>query len=227
MKDMKTAVILFGPPGAGKGTQARSLSSALNCPAISTGDILREAVAAGTDLGKTARGYMESGSLVPDSVVDGIVKERIARPDCSLGFILDGYPRTIPQAEFVEGLFAPGELHTVVVSILVGDEVLLDRLSGRRVCPGCRKMFHLRNSPSRAGEQCDECGAQLIQRRDDQEAVVRERLQVYRRETEPLIEYYRSRKVYFEVEGDGIAAGIFESILGVVRARRGTMAGGG
>jgi len=224
---MKTAVIMFGPPGAGKGTQARRLSSELSCPAISTGDILREAVTAGTELGMTARRFMETGSLVPDTVVDGIVRERLARPDCDSGFILDGYPRTIPQAKFVESLFAPGELHTVVVGIRVGDEVLLDRLSGRRVCPGCRKMFHLRNSPSRSGELCDECGTRLVLRRDDHEEVVRERLQVYRKETEPLIDYYRSRNLYCEVEGDGNAEAIFESILEVVKARRGTVAAGG
>jgi adenylate kinase len=223
---MKTAVILFGPPGAGKGTQARRLSSELDFPAISTGDILREAVAAGTELGTMARRFMEAGSLVPDTVVDGIVRERLARPDCASGFILDGYPRTIPQAKSVEGLFAPGELRTVVVGIRVGDDILLDRLSGRRVCPGCRKMFHLRNSPSRSGELCDECGTRLILRRDDHEEVVRERLQVYRKETEPLIEYYRSRDLYSEVEGDGGAEAIFESILGVVKARRGTAGAG-
>src|SRR5512136_1634439 len=134
---MKTAVILFGPPGAGKGTQARRLSVELGFPSVSTGDILREAVAAGTELGLAARKYMESGMLVPDEVVDGIAKARLMRPDCARGFILDGYPRTIKQAEYVQGLFPGNELNTVVVGIRVEDGVLLKRLAGRRTCPGC------------------------------------------------------------------------------------------
>jgi len=218
---MKTAVILFGPPGAGKGTQARRLSVELGYPSVSTGDILREAVAAGTELGLAARKYMESGMLVPDEVVDGIARDRLMRPDCARGFILDGYPRTINQAEHVESLFPRGELNTVVVGIQVDDEVLLRRLAGRRTCPGCAKMFHVQSSPSKAGDRCDECGTQLVQRRDDSEQVVEERLRVYQENTRPLIEFYQSRKVYFEVDGSGAVDGIFESILGIVNARLG------
>ncbi len=217
----KVAIILFGPPGAGKGTQARRLSRALGFPAISTGDILREALAAGSDLGKAAKSYMESGALVPDAVVDAIVRERLARQDCARGFILDGYPRTIPQAEFVASLFAPGELNTVVVGINVDDAILLDRLSGRRTCPRCRKMFHIRTSPSRSGDRCDECGMELVLRPDDSEEVVRERLQVYYKNTRPLIDHYRAKARYSEVDGSGSAEGIFESILGIVRERQG------
>jgi adenylate kinase len=217
--DMKTAVILFGPPGAGKGTQARRVSSELGYPAISTGDMLREAVAAGTDLGRSARKYMESGLLVPDAVVDGIVKDRLNRPDCSRGFILDGYPRTISQAGYVESLFPAGDLCTVVVGIVVGDDVLLRRIAGRRTCPGCAKMFHVQSSPSRAGDRCDECGTQLVQRRDDSEEVVKERLRVYQENTRPLIEFYKARKVYFEVDGSGTVDGIFESISRIVNTR--------
>ncbi len=216
---MKTALILFGPPGAGKGTQARRLSVELGYPSVSTGDILREAVAAGTELGRAARKYMESGMLVPDDVVDGIARDRLMRPDCARGFILDGYPRTISQAKHVEGLFPRGELNTVVVGIRVEDEILLRRLAGRRTCPGCSKMFHLQSSPSKAGDRCDECGTQLVQRRDDSEQVVKERLRVYQENTRPLIEFYSSRKVYFEVDGSGAVEGIFESILGIVNAR--------
>jgi len=218
-RDMKTAVILFGPPGAGKGTQARKLSVELGYPAVSTGDILREAVAAGAALGQSARKYMESGMLVPDDVVDGIAKDRLMRPDCARGFILDGYPRTINQAQHVESLFPPGELCTVVVGIEVAEDVLLRRLAGRRTCPRCAKMFHVQSSPSRAGDRCDECGTQLVQRRDDSEQVVKERLRVYQENTRPLIEFYKSRKVYFEVDGSRTVDGIFESILGIVNAR--------
>ncbi len=216
---MKTAVILFGPPGAGKGTQARRLSVELGFPSVSTGDILREAVAAGRELGQAARRYMESGMLVPDEVVDGIARDRLMRPDCAHGFILDGYPRTIKQAEHVEGLFPRGELNTVVVGIRVEDDVLLKRLAGRRTCPGCAKMFHVESSPSKAGDRCDECGTTLVQRRDDSEQVVKERLRVYQENTRPLIEFYRSRSLYFEVDGSGAVEGIFESILGIVNAR--------
>ncbi len=217
----KVAIILFGPPGAGKGTQARRLSRALGFPAISTGDILREAVAEGNDLGRTAKSLMESGALVPDVVVDGIIKERLARQDCDRGFILDGYPRTIPQAEFVAGLYEPCELQTVVVGIHVDDAILLDRLSGRRTCPGCRKMFHVRTSPSRSDDRCDECGTELVLRPDDSEEVVRERLQVYHRNTRPLIDHYRAKGQYLEVDGSGSVEGIFGSILQIVREREG------
>jgi len=224
-RDMKTAVILFGPPGAGKGTQARRLSVQLGYPAVSTGDILREAVAAGTELGQSARKYMESGMLVPDDVVDGIAKDRLMRPDCARGFILDGYPRTIHQAQHVENLFSPGDLCTVVVGIRVEDDVLLRRLAGRRTCPGCAKMFHVQSSPSKAGDRCDECGTQLVQRRDDSEEVVKERLRVYQENTRPLIDFYKVRKVYSEVDGSGTVDVIFGSILGIVDARisRGVM----
>ncbi len=217
----KAAIILFGPPGAGKGTQARRLSRALGFPAVSTGDILREAVAAGSELGRTAKRHMESGALVPDAVVDGIIKERLARQDCDRGFILDGYPRTIPQAEFVAGLYQPGELRTVVVGIDVDDTILLDRLSGRRTCPGCRKMFHIRTSPSKSGDRCDECGTELVLRPDDSEEVVRERLQVYHRNTKPLIDHYRAKDQYWEVDGSGSMERIFESILQIVRDSQG------
>ncbi len=217
--DMKTAVILFGPPGAGKGTQARRLSAELDYLAISTGDMLREAVASGTELGQSARKYMESGLLVPDEVVDGIVKDRLNRPDCARGFILDGYPRTISQAEYVESLFPAGDLCTVVVGIEVEDDVLLRRIAGRRTCPGCAKMFHVQSSPSRAGDRCDECGTQLVQRPDDSEEVVKERLRVYQENTRPLIEFYRARKVYCEVDGNGTVDTIFESITRIVNTR--------
>jgi adenylate kinase len=218
-RDMKTALILFGPPGAGKGTQARRLSAELGYPSVSTGDILREAVAAGTELGQSARKYMESGLLVPDEVVDGIARDRLMRPDCARGFILDGYPRTINQARHVESLFPPDGLCTVVVGIRVADDALLQRLAGRRTCPGCAKMFHVQSSPSRSGDRCDECGTQLVQRRDDSEQVVKERLRVYQNNTRPLIDFYRSREVYFEVDGSGTVDSIFESILGIVNAR--------
>ncbi len=187
------AVILLGPPGAGKGTQGRMLGAALGYPRISTGDILREALRDRTELGKRAQGYMESGSLVPDALVDAIVRERLKRADCAEGFVLDGYPRTVPQAEFLDGLFAAEGTRPLAVGIQVDDEALVARLSGRLTCPSCNKMFHVESSPSRTGDRCDECGAALVQRKDDTVEVIRERLQVYHRETEPLVEFYSAR----------------------------------
>ena len=214
------AVILLGPPGAGKGTQGRMLGAALGYPRISTGDILREAVRNQMALGRQAQGYMESGNLVPDELVDAIVKERIKRDDCAQGFILDGYPRTVPQAEFLDELFARESSKPLAVGIRVVDQVLLARLSGRLTCPSCGKMFHVVTSPSKAGDRCDECGTPLIQRKDDTVKVIEERLQVYHEETEPLIGFYRSRDCYVEVDGDRTVDEIQAAILEVVKSRQ-------
>ncbi len=214
------AVILLGPPGAGKGTQGRMLGSALGYPRISTGDILREALRNQTELGRQAQGYMESGSLVPDALVDAIVRERLKQEDCAEGFLLDGYPRTVPQAEFLDRLFAAEGTRPLAVGIQVDDEVLVARLSGRLTCPSCSKMFHVVSSPSKAGDRCDECGAVLVQRKDDTVEVIRERLQVYHKETEPLIEFYRAWGCYVEVDGDRAADEIQRAILEVVKTRQ-------
>jgi adenylate kinase len=214
------AVILLGPPGAGKGTQGRMLGVALGYPRISTGDILREAVRNQTVLGKKAQGFMESGNLVPDALVDAIVEERIKRDDCAQGFILDGYPRTVPQAEFLGGILTKESAKPLAVGIQVADQALVTRLSGRLTCPSCSKMFHVVTSPSKAGESCDECGTALIQRKDDTVKVIEERLQVYHQETEPLIDFYTSRDCYVEVDGGRSVDEIQAAILEVVRNRQ-------
>jgi len=213
---MRPAVILMGPPGAGKGTQARKLGLSLACPKISTGDILREAVQEGTELGVEARRYVESGRLVPDGLVDAIVQERLGRDDCREGFILDGYPRTLAQARFLGGVLAGRDLDVQAIGIRVPDEALVQRLAGRWSCPKCGKVFNEVGNPSSRGDQCDECRSPLMHRKDDSEDVVAERIAIYHRSTEPLIGYYREQGCYREVDGEGTVEGIFETLKGMI-----------
>jgi adenylate kinase len=212
----RTAIILLGPPGAGKGTQGRMLSADFALPSISTGDILREAVRNRTDLGKQAKEHMDRGGLVPDALVDAIVRERLARADCRKGFILDGYPRTVGQARFLDREYSGEGMRFLAIGIAVPDEALVRRLTGRRSCPKCNKIFHIETSPSRKGDYCDECGTLLIQRRDDTVEVVRQRLQVYHESTRPLIEYYRERDGYVEVDGTGPVEAIYRNLRRIV-----------
>ncbi len=216
----RLAVILFGPPAAGKGTQARMLGAELKFPVISTGDILRESVREKTELGKQAKGYMDSGALVPDELVDAIAKERLGRKDCSDGFILDGYPRTIKQAQFLDASFRDERVKTIVVGITVDDKTLVGRISGRRSCPNCGKVFAAASLPSTGELKCDECGTPLVQRKDDTAEVMEERLRVYHRQTQPLIEYYRGRGLYVEVDGDRQVGDVYHSILEIVRKQK-------
>jgi adenylate kinase len=220
MGQNRIAIIVLGPPGAGKGTQARRLGEAFNFPSISTGDMFREELNNQTELGKKAQAYMESGGLVPDEVVDAMVKARLSRKDCEHGFILDGYPRTIHQAEFLQGLIVEEDAQVLTIGIHVEDEVLVNRLSSRWTCPKCGKMFNAKSSPSRAGDRCDACGTPLGQRKDDSPGVVRERLAVYRRETKPLIEYFQERGSYVEVNGADSVDTIFGNILHVVKQKQ-------
>ncbi len=219
----RLALILFGPPAAGKGTQARMVGAALKVPSISTGDILREAVRNETELGKEAKRYMESGALVPDDLVDAIVKERLQREDCARGFILDGYPRTVHQAVFLESAFKEDDLKIRVVGIAVADDVLIRRIAGRRSCPKCGKVFNFGNAPSSEGAVCDEDGTALVSRKDDSPEVMYQRLQVYHRQTRPLVDYYQGRRWYAEVDGDRPADEVNQSILQVVQSQVGAM----
>ena len=191
-------LILLGAPGAGKGTQAEVICDRLGIPAISTGNILREAVKNGTEMGLKAKSYMDSGALVPDPVIIGIIKERLAAPDCARGFILDGVPRTVAQAEALEQM---GVEIDKVVDLEVADEVIMRRLSGRRVCSACGASYHLEFKPSREPDLCDRCGGPLIVRKDDQPDTVRDRLAAYHEQTEPLVEYYRGKGKLVVVEG--------------------------
>lgn len=180
-------LILLGAPGAGKGTQAEVISEALSIPQISTGNILREAVKNGTEFGLKAKAAMESGALVSDEVVIGILKDRIAQDDCKNGFILDGFPRTVPQAEALEAM---GVNIDKVVEIYVPDETISKRLSGRRVCEGCGASYHTDFKPSRVAGKCDKCGGNTVIRKDDEPATVLERLKVYHEQTAPLKDFY-------------------------------------
>lgn len=191
-------IIFFGAPGAGKGTQAEIVSQKLNIPTISTGAIIRAAIKAGTDMGKSAQSYIEKGNLVPDEVVIGIIKDRLEEDDCRNGFILDGFPRTIPQAEALDRM---GINIDVVLELFVSDDEIVTRMSGRRVCPKCGATYHTKFNPSTAGENCDKCGEVLSIRKDDAPEVVKSRLVVYHNETEPLKEYYGNKGLVKTVIG--------------------------
>ena len=190
-------LILLGPPGAGKGTQADILSKKLDIPTISTGNILRGAVRMGTPVGLKAKEFMDAGKLVPDEVIIGIVAERLAEPDCENGYILDGVPRTIAQAEAIENA---GIHFDNVISIEISDETIIDRMGGRRACVGCGATYHVVSAPSKEEGKCDKCGAELVLRDDDKPETVKNRLEVYHNETEPLKDFYKARGVLKSVD---------------------------
>ena len=185
-------LILLGAPGAGKGTQAAKISEILNIPAISTGNMLRAAIKDGTETGKRAQGYIASGGLVPDEIIMDIVVERLSRPDCRNGFILDGVPRNIPQAKALE---KAGIAFDAVILIDITDAEIMERMSGRRVCGGCGASYHIKAMPPQNEGICDSCGEKLIRRADDAPETVEKRLRVYHTETEPLIEFYSQRGI--------------------------------
>ena len=207
-------LILLGAPGAGKGTQAEVIREKLSIPAVSTGNILREAQKNGTELGLKAKSYMESGALVPDEVVIGILKERIAQEDCQNGFILDGVPRTIAQAESLE---KAGIRFDDVISIEIPDEAIMERMSGRRVCEHCGASYHLVAVPPKVPGVCDSCGGKLIQRHDDEPETVKHRLEVYHKETEPLKDFYAERGLLRSVENQPSVEATTKAILNALR----------
>ena len=191
-------LILLGAPGAGKGTQAEVIAEHLNIPTISTGNIIREALKSGTEMGLKAKEFMDAGKLVPDDIVSGIIKERLAQPDCANGFILDGFPRTIPQAEALDRM---GVAIDRVIEIEVADDTIARRVSGRRICPSCGSSYHVDYKRPTVEGICDRCGDTLVQRQDDRPDTVRERLSVYHEQTEPLKSYYAAAGKLFVVEG--------------------------
>ena len=191
-------LILLGAPGAGKGTQAEVISEHLSIPTISTGNIIRAALKAQTEMGIKAKEFIDKGLLVPDDVVIGIVKERLKEDDCKNGFILDGFPRTVPQAQALDEM---GVEIDKVIDIQVPDEKIVQRLSGRRVCGGCGASYHLLYKKPEKDGVCNHCGAQLVQRTDDKEETILERLKVYHEQTEPLVDYYRKKNKLVVVEG--------------------------
>lgn len=204
MTDQQMNVVLLGAPGAGKGTQAERIVAEFGLPHISTGEMLRAAVAQDTPLGREAQRHMQAGELVPDEVVVGIIRERLAQPDAAAGFLLDGFPRTLAQAEALDGMLSDaGRRLTHVVVLEVPEQELVERLSGRRMCRDCGKGYHLVfDLPSKPGV-CDACGGELYQRADDNEETVRNRLVVYARQTEPLIDYYREQGLVSTAYGGG------------------------
>jgi adenylate kinase len=206
-------VIMLGPPGAGKGTQAKKMYADFKVPHISTGDILREAVRKETALGRRAKPIMDAGKLVPDDLVIDMVKERLGEPDCKAGFILDGFPRTIPQAEALEGaLEKTGRKIEHVISLTVPEDRLVERISGRRSCPNDGSVFHVyQNPPKRAGF-CDKCNGGLIQRDDDKEDKVKARLEAYNKQTAPLKAFYGKQGILHEIDGIGTPEGIYAEV---------------
>lgn len=206
-------LILLGPPGAGKGTQAKNLTAEFHIPQISTGDILREAIRTGTELGQQVKPLMDAGRLVPDALVVGIVGERLDQPDCKNGFILDGFPRTIPQADALdEALAKLGKKLDAVVSLEVPGETLVERISGRRSCPADGSVFHVTQAPPARSGFCDKCSTGLIQREDDREDKVKARMVVYRSLTEPLKAHYAEQGLLRTVNGVGTPEGIYTEI---------------
>jgi adenylate kinase len=208
---------MLGPPGAGKGTQATLLAERLGAPHISTGDILREAVKGGAPLGREARRYMDQGLLLPDAVMIGLVEERLAQADCTRGFVLDGFPRTVRQAEALDALLARSGLRLdAVLEIAVPREELVRRLAGRRVCRSCGAMFHVAFDPPARANRCDRCGGELVQRDDDREETIGHRMDVYRRETAPVLEHYRAAGLVREVAGTGSRDEVFGRVASSV-----------
>ena len=212
-------ILLMGPPGAGKGTQAANLVKEFEIPHISTGDMFRAAVKEGTELGKQAKACMDAGKLVPDEVTIGIVKERLAKPDCKKGFILDGFPRTVDQATALDGILKEIGLTLIrCLNIAVPSSELVERAVGRRICKGCGATYHVKFNPSHKDGVCDTCGGDLYQRADDSEETMKSRLSVYDAQTKPLIEYYQKAGLYTEVDGRQAIDKVFEDIVKSLKA---------
>ena len=211
-------VILLGPPGAGKGTQAASIAKEVGIPHISTGEMFRASLKEGTPLGLEAKKYMDSGELVPDDVVVGMVRERIQQPDCKEGFLLDGFPRTIIQAQKLgETLENDGLKMDLVINLVCNDKTVLSRLTGRRVCRNCGAIYHVENMPSKQSGICDECSGELYQRDDDKADTILNRLEVYRNSTEALIDYYRQKDLLKDVDANAQREDTLNAMLALIK----------
>ncbi|MBW2147439.1 MAG: adenylate kinase [Deltaproteobacteria bacterium] len=219
-------LIMMGPPGAGKGTQAQMLAERFSCPHVSTGDMFREAVKKGSPMGTRAREYMDKGALIPDPIVIGMVEERIDQPDCRNGYILDGFPRTVAQAEALDtSLSRRGAAIDHVINVDVEDAEIVKRLAGRRTCRRCGWTCHVVFDPSKVVGVCDNCGGELFQRADDSEKTVQARLRVYKEQTTPLIQYYQQKGLLRSITGQGSINEIFNRIMEVVDQNHETTSG--
>ena len=210
-------IVLFGPPGAGKGTQAKSICNRYSIPHISTGDIFRKNISENTPLGIEAKKYIDNGQLVPDEVTINMVKDRLQAEDCKIGYLLDGFPRTVHQANALEAFLSNRKesLDTALL-IQVPGKFILERMTGRRVCPSCGASYHVKFNPTKIESKCDVCGSDIIQRKDDSEETVKERLSVYERQTQPLIEYYNKKDLLSVVDGTKAINEVFESICEIL-----------
>lgn len=210
-------IVLLGPPGAGKGTQAKSISNRYSIPHISTGDIFRKNISENTPLGIEAKSYMDNGQLVPDEVTINMVKDRLQQDDCKNGYLLDGFPRTVHQAEVLDNFLTEREesIDTALL-IEVPKEFILERMTGRRVCPSCGASYHIKFNPPTNDGKCDLCGSDVIQRKDDTEETVKERLDVYENQTQPLIDFYKNKKQLSVVDGTQAINEVFESICKIL-----------
>jgi adenylate kinase len=196
-------IVIFGPPGAGKGTQAKFISEEFNVPHISTGDILRENVREGTSLGKKAKAYMDKGALVPDELLIDLIKERLQKPDTRRGFLLDGYPRTLAQAKALDEILDDiNKKLDAVVNVDVGANELVRRLGGRLTCKSCQASYNVKTKPPKVPRICDLCGGELYQRADDTEAAIKNRIKVYKKQTQPLIDYYKKKGLLIDIDGE-------------------------
>ena len=212
-------IIMLGAPGAGKGTQAERIAEKYDIPHISTGDIFRANIKAGTELGVKAKAYMDKGQLVPDSLTIDLVMDRISQPDCNGGYILDGFPRTIPQAvSLTNALKDRGEALNYAINVHVPDENIVSRMSGRRACPGCGSTYHLVFAAPKQDGICDKCGSELVLRDDDKPETVKKRLAVYHNQTQPLIRYYGSQKILRTVDGTKDMEDVFQDITNILGA---------
>lgn len=210
-------IVMLGAPGAGKGTQAIKIADKYDIPHISTGDIFRANIKGGTELGQKAKSYIDKGELVPDEVTIGMLLDRIAQDDCKNGYVLDGFPRTIPQAEsLTEALKSQGDQIDFALNIDVPDEAIIERMSGRRACPKCGATYHIVYAAPKTENICDKCGNELIIRSDDKPETVKDRLNVYHQQTEPLIAYYKTAGVLREVDGTQELPKVFEDVVAIL-----------
>ena len=211
-------ILLMGPPGAGKGTQAANLVKKFSIPHISTGDMFRSAIKEGTELGKKAKACIDAGNLVPDEITIGIVKERLSQEDCKKGFILDGFPRTVDQADALKGILTElGLSLKSVLNITVPSADLVERAVGRRICRSCGATYHVKFSPSKQEGVCDACGGELYQRADDTEETMKNRLSVYEAQTKPLIDYYQAAGLYVEIDGRQAIDKVFDDVVAALK----------